>query len=272
MFRVPKVVEKVFGNRLGQAFQGLTNKIRFGKVPVESALREFSLTKESSNFIDKAIANMIEEQRVGSGKSWKEMALKKPLVGRQINNYIKNELKGSVGQRVRELVSDNARYIKTLPTEWAEYASKQAFKMTVNGKSPEEIEAELRKNIPEHMQKNLKTIARTEASKANAAIAQARAEDIGIPCYIWRTCKDERVRPTHRAMEGVVCFWNDPPAPEGRDFYHPGGTYNCRCYAEPIINSKELPNHMRVWMYGSPKRISKKNLIKVEKEQRRAMS
>ena len=271
MFRVPKVVEKVFGNRLGQAFQGLTNKIRFGKVPVESTLREFAFTKETDSFIDKAIAKMIEEQRVGSGRSWKEMALKKPSVGKQINNYIKNELKESVGQRVRELVSDNSRYIKTLPTEWAEYASRQAAKMTINGKSPEEIEEELRKNIPEHMQKNLKTIARTEASKANSAIAQARAEDIGIPCYFWRTCKDEKVRPSHRKMEGVVCFWNDPPAPEGREFYHPGGTYNDRCYAEPIINYNDLPNHMRVWMYGGIRRISKKSFIRLEKEQRRSM-
>lgn len=269
MFRVPKVIERVFGRKLTAAFQRLINRVQKGNVPVEQAMRDFVFSKETEEYIDKAINSMINEQRVGSAKSWRDLAKRRSAIGKEITEYIKNEMKGSVGRRVGELVSENSSYIKTLPAQWADYASKLAFRMTVEGKRPEEIEAELRKVIPEHMQKNLKTIARTESAKANAAIAQARAEDIGIPCYIWRTCKDERVRPSHARMEGVVCFWNNPPSPEGTGFYHPGGTYNCRCYAEPIIDSSTLPTGVRIWNNGAVERLSKKKVMKMEKQQRR---
>ena len=269
MFRVPKVVERIFGQRLSQAFMRLMNRVKSGRVPVEQAMREFVFSKEADEYIDSAIEKMIQEQRIGSARSWKEMARRRSAIGKEIYEYIQTEMQGSVGRRVAEMVSENSQYIKTLPAQWADYASKQAFRMTMEGKRPEEIEAELRKVIPEHMQKNLKTIARTESAKANAAIAQARAEDIGIPCYIWRTCKDERVRASHRRMEGVVCFWNNPPSPEGQGFYHPGNIYNCRCYAEPILDSRDLPKSVKVWKNDEIQRTSKKAIMKMERDLRR---
>lgn len=272
MFRVPKRIENLFGKRLMQAFQRLINRIRKGNVSVEQAMNEFVFSKEADEFIDKAVEKMVNEQRVESGKSWNEAAAKqRSAIGMEICQYIKGEMKESVGRRVAELVQDNSSYIKSLPTEWAEYASKLAMRMALQGKRPEEVEVELRKVIPEHMQKNLKTIARTESAKANAAIAQARAEDVGIPCYIWRTCKDERVRKSHQSMEGVVCFWTDPPAPEGGGRYHPGGTYNCRCYAEPIIDARDLPKGVKVWRYDDIVRMSKKQVMKNEREQRKGL-
>ncbi|MFO1089568.1 MAG: minor capsid protein [Hyphomicrobiales bacterium] len=48
--------------------------------------------------------------------------------------------------------------------------------------------------------------------------------------YVWRTVRDERVRLTHRANEGHMFSWNDPP-PTG----HPGEQPNCRCWAEPYV-------------------------------------
>ena len=271
MFRVPKVIEKVFGNRLKRLFQRLFNRVESGKVPVEKALREFVFSKEADEYLEKSVKNMVNEQRVGSARSWMTQAKRRSAIGKEIAEYIKKEMQGSVGNRVVELVADNSSYIKTLPTQWAEFASKKAFQMAMDGKRPEEIEVELRKVIPEHMQKNLKTIARTEASKANAAVAQARAEDLGIPCYIWRTCKDERVRASHRRMEGVLCFWNNPPAPEGGQTYHPGGIYNCRCYAEPVIDDEDLPKSVKVWNNDTIERWGKKKAIKQERIQRRAL-
>jgi SPP1 gp7 family putative phage head morphogenesis protein len=48
--------------------------------------------------------------------------------------------------------------------------------------------------------------------------------------YIWRTRGDDRVRPAHRANNGKVFAWENPP-----DTGHPAAEYGCRCYAEPII-------------------------------------
>lgn len=41
--------------------------------------------------------------------------------------------------------------------------------------------------------------------------------------YIWRTVKDNDVRPAHAAREGQIFSWTNPP--EGG---HPGEDYNCR--------------------------------------------
>ncbi len=48
--------------------------------------------------------------------------------------------------------------------------------------------------------------------------------------YIWRTRGDEKVRPSHAALEGQVFSWDNPPA-----IGHPGEDHNCRCMAEPHL-------------------------------------
>ncbi|PZX44501.1 SPP1 gp7 family putative phage head morphogenesis protein [Roseinatronobacter thiooxidans] len=49
--------------------------------------------------------------------------------------------------------------------------------------------------------------------------------------YIWRTCRDGKVRSSHVEREGQVFSWDDPP--EGG---HPGEDYNCRCTAGPFFD------------------------------------
>jgi len=62
-------------------------------------------------------------------------------------------------------------------------------------------------------------------SRANRSIQVA----VGVSYYIWRTQGDDRVRDRHRAREGAVFRWADPP--EGGQ---PGTEYNCRCVAVPL--------------------------------------
>lgn len=73
-------------------------------------------------------------------------------------------------------------------------------------------------------------IARDQTLKLNGAIAKANQEASGITRYMWSTSKDERVRPTHRALEGQVFAWASPP-PVG----HPGQDFQCRCVAMPVL-------------------------------------
>ena len=51
--------------------------------------------------------------------------------------------------------------------------------------------------------------------------------------YIWRTKRDNKVRPSHAANEGKVFSWDNPP-PTG----HPRDDYNCRCVTEPYKPEK----------------------------------
>lgn len=51
--------------------------------------------------------------------------------------------------------------------------------------------------------------------------------------YVWRTQRDERVRPSHRMNDGRIFSWSDPP-----DTGHPGEDYNCRCEAIPYVEGQ----------------------------------
>lgn len=75
-------------------------------------------------------------------------------------------------------------------------------------------------------------IARDQVLKYNGQLTQLRHEEAGIEKYIWRTAGDERVRDSHARLEGTTQSWDDPP-----EVGHPGDDYECRCYAEPILNS-----------------------------------
>lgn len=78
-------------------------------------------------------------------------------------------------------------------------------------------------------------IARDQVYKLNAGISRTLQINAGVESYWWRTCRDERVRKTHRANEGRTFHWSYPPAVTG----HPGHDPNCRCLAVPIL--KNIP-------------------------------
>jgi SPP1 gp7 family putative phage head morphogenesis protein len=61
---------------------------------------------------------------------------------------------------------------------------------------------------------------------------ESRQREAGVCQYIWHTVGDERVRDSHEANEGEVFSWDDPP-----DTGHPGEADNCRCSAEPVVDS-----------------------------------
>jgi uncharacterized protein with gpF-like domain len=78
-------------------------------------------------------------------------------------------------------------------------------------------------------------------------LTQLRQTELGVSKYIWRTSRDERVRESHRAMEGRTAVWDDPAVyldDEGDRHprsgiggveLHPGEDFQCRCFAEPVL-------------------------------------
>lgn len=187
---------------------------------------------------------------------------------KELYRLINNEMNGPVGGRVWELVSENVNFIKTIPDHWKQYAVEYAYRETFRGKRPEQIEEDLRKRLPEYCLKNLKCVARTESAKVNAEIVQARAEMCHISAYIWRCVEDERSRDSHIKMDGILVFYNDPPNPEalfgGHSYgaYHAGNTFNCRCFQEPVVDVRFLPDNVRVHDHGQIIVMTKAQLIK----------
>lgn len=92
-------------------------------------------------------------------------------------------------------------------------------------------------------------LARDQVLKLNGQLTQDRQTRAGVTKYIWTTSRDERVRGkpdglyppekskgNHYQLDGTVQSWLSPPvvSEDGRR-EHPGGDYQCRCTAFPIL-------------------------------------
>lgn len=67
---------------------------------------------------------------------------------------------------------------------------------------------------------------------------EQQAKSIGATAYKWSTSHDERVRPDHRALNGRIFFFDDPPITNTRTGArnNPGEDFRCRCVAMPVIS------------------------------------
>lgn len=79
-------------------------------------------------------------------------------------------------------------------------------------------------------------IARDQVLKLNGQMTEARQTAAGIEEYVWSSSSDERVRPMHAELDGTRQRWDDPPETnDDGERNHPGGDYQCRCVAIPVL-------------------------------------
>lgn len=276
---LPRSEENRLFRGLTKLFQSLIEGLKKGVIGMKELpekTREFLQSKEVDDYLNRLIGRSVRNIRVTTARDWREAAAKGSN-SRLIYGLMRKEMDGPVGAKVAEIISENVAYIKTLPQFWAEYAVQYAYREGLKGKRPEQVEAELRKVIPSHIAKNLKCIARTECAKAQAAITQARSEYYGIRCYFWRSVRDERSRPSHASMNGILVFYDDPPDPEALfpyqtsknggmvkpyGNYHAGNTFNCRCYQEPVVDPMFLPDTFRYYRGGSVQSTTKAKFLR----------
>ena len=115
------------------------------------------------------------------------------------------------------------------------------------GKNKYQVEHEVEQFLPAKTKHRAELIARTETGKLNNAATMATYESAGIRYYRWLSTTDERTRPTHAAMNDLICAVGDPDhyyeeTPDGlvkkgrtAGMYHgdPGTDFQCRCTSVP---------------------------------------
>ena len=124
-----------------------------------------------------------------------------------------------------------------------------------NGK---QLEKAVKKDLPEKYANRASLIARTETAKLNTSVTLETYKEIGCQYYMWMATLDERVRPDHAMMNGLICSATDPtvwyeenpddpmhPIEHKRDdtmvHLHPGEDFQCRCTMvmwDPVIDGK----------------------------------
>lgn len=85
-----------------------------------------------------------------------------------------------------------------------------------------------------------KFLARQETGLLMAKYKQTRYQAAGVEYYRW-TCvagtKNHPVRPMHKALNGKVFRFDDPPVVDIKGARkNPGQDYNCRCFPRPLVN------------------------------------
>lgn len=142
----------------------------------------------------------------------------------------------SITEKVNAMTTANVQLIKSIRSQYLDKVQNAVTQAMVSGTLNKDLAAQI-KAIGQTTEKRAEFIARDQSSKLNAALTQARHEDLGIKKYIWSTSGDERVRDSHAEKDGQIFEYANPPADTG----HPGHDFNCRCVQIPVFDDVVKP-------------------------------
>lgn len=267
-----KKVEKEYLNsllRLVRIFNKIASSSGNDKDKYMQMMLNFQNSEQYNNYINSAVRRMVTPLEIGNQRTWREAA-KKATKGKFLYSLLMEELQKSSNRAIQNQMIENVSLIKTLPEDVAEKVVHDIAENALKGKRAKSIESIIRDKTREHARASARLIARTETAKVQSALTKARSEELGLKWYAWRTALDgNRVRKSHRLMEGVLVSWNDPPSPEelagekNVGHYHAGNIWNCRCYSEPLIEIDDVSWPHKVYYQGKIQLMSKSKFAEI---------
>lgn len=179
---------------------------------------------------ESAAAKMLFDVGKSDERAWRERSAE---IGRGLAKEI---AEAPTGDLMRAKLAEQVTLIKSLPINAAQRVHDLAIKAVADGSRAGEIAAEIMRT-GEVTRSRAVLIARTEVARTASALTQARAEHVGSEGYLWETAGDSAVRDDHAELDGRYFRWDSPPIADKRTGAraHPGGIYNCRCVASPVI-------------------------------------
>lgn len=275
-YKVAKSIEEKYNTLINKIMSPVIKEVSKYVDDEEKFKQMLKNTSNSPTFKRKSeqavreIATMIYRE---NDRDWREAAFKGSR-GNEIRRALEKEVKSSLEKRMNELIKYNTSLIVTLPQNVSEAVVRHINSEAFKGKRASEIEAEILKYFPHHTKARAQLIARTEVSKFSSALTQARAEELNIDWYEWRTSEDGSVRDSHRIMDKVLINYKHPPVPERLDRklklkkypapYHAGNIYNCRCYQAPLTDLSDVRFPHKVYNWKK-KKIEMMTLAKFKK-------
>lgn len=119
-------------------------------------------------------------------------------------------LNPNVSSRINEFVAENVTLIKSIEERYLFDIQRTLEDSAAKGLHASDV-MKLIKERGEVSDSRAELIARDQVNKLNAGLTQVRQENLGVGKYIWRTAQDERVRESHRDLDGLMFSWDDPP-------------------------------------------------------------
>lgn len=233
------------------------------------SMSDFQRSDAYENFINSAVARMVTPVAEANMRTWREAA-KKSTKGKMLYQALIEEFQQGTFRQIQNQIIENVSLIKTLPEDTAAKVVKDIADAQLSGLRARSIEKLIVESTSKHSRASARLIARTEVSKVTTAITKARSEQLDIRWYVWRTALDgDRVRKSHRNMEGVLVNWADPPSPERlvgeKDvgYYHAGNIWNCRCYPEPLLEVDDVQWPHKVYHQGRIEKMGKNKFLEI---------
>lgn len=137
----------------------------------------------------------------------------------------------NITEKVNVMTTANVQLIKSIRSQYLDKVKNAVTQALVSGSLNKDLTAQI-KALGQTTGKRAMFIARDQSSKLNAALTQARHEDVGVTKYMWSTSGDELVRDSHAEKDGQIFEYANPPADTG----HPGHDVNCRCVAIAVFD------------------------------------
>ena len=232
-------------------------------------MNNFQNSYQYEKFITSAVKRMVTPLSSINEQTWRKAA-RKSTRSKFLYGLLIDDIKQNHEAMINDQIITNASLIRTLPNDVAEKVVKNIAEEAIKGKRARSIEKIIRQDTDKHSRASARLIARTEVAKTQSAITKSRAQNLDMNWYVWRTALDgNRVRKSHRLMEGVIVNWNDPPSPEelageqsvGR--YHAGNIWNCRCYSEVLLDVDDVKWPHEVYRNGQITKMNKTEFMKI---------
>jgi SPP1 gp7 family putative phage head morphogenesis protein len=199
-------------------------------VLLEQAARRFG----NIDAVAERLAKLAAQRALGAVDEALAESLQK-AVGVDISSYLGPD--SDIRAALADAVEANVVLIKSIPTQYLDDIRATVSKAFARGERFESV-AKLIAHVGDVTESRAALIARDQISKMNASFNEVRQASVGITHYVWSTSRDERVRPSHRALNGETFAWAKPPEVDG-EHVNPGEAINCRCVALPVIDMGE---------------------------------
>jgi SPP1 gp7 family putative phage head morphogenesis protein len=138
-----------------------------------------------------------------------------------------------------EWIAYNVDLITTIPEDYLNKVNDVIYEGFMSGKTTTRMARDVM-SIYGVSKRRAKFIARDQTAKLNGQIQMAQQLDAGITKYTWYTTGDERVRDSHRALNGKQFSWDDAPLNSDGRKCHPGEDYGCRCIGSPVFDIETI--------------------------------
>ena len=265
-------IEQRYARSLQELRRYIIRELR-GATTVEEISRKLLVIQNSPKFVtfvESMATNMTQQVYRQTSRAWRTNS---QIASRKRSSLIFNQLMSDldnpfIGGAMRDIVLNNASLIKTIPSRLdREMTTLLSSKSAMAGIRSEELTKEILSKFDHLLDWQARRIARTETAKAQSALTQVRSLAIGSKWYVWRTADDgDRVRDSHRHMEGVLVHWSEPPNPElligknaNNGSYHAGNIYNCRCYSQVLLDIDDVSWPHNVFYNG--------NIVKMQRQE-----